>query len=241
MSIGLVSGVDAAPSVRVLGSSKPVATTGSNTTGVKATGVNTGDNIKPSVLATTAGAKKSASAKGVMPGVSKLQPVARAASNRGASAGTATAATASSARFPGIASKSNIQKSFSTVTTPTGGAGGTGYNLQEMADQIANKVDTATLEQNYYKKDEVDNIHSNYYTSAQVDAIVSGIDTSASSPYITWLTGQVNTHTGQIGEILATQQAGGIYDMNSGETKSVYFVTSFDADSVLGTEETDGD
>ena len=238
LSIGFVANVDAAPSVRVLGSAKPSsvgssAGTMGNTTGIKATGVNTGDNIKPSVLGTTAGAKKSASMKKVSPTTAAMQPVARAASNRtGTSATTATAKT-SSARFPGIASKSNIQKSLQVATS--GGSGGaSGYDLQEMANQLANKVDTSTLEENYYTKTQIDEANAGYYTSAQVDEIISGIDTSASSAYIRYLTNTVNQHTEQIQGILTDQQS--IYDLNSGETKSVFFVTGFDADAVLGPE-----
>lgn len=236
LSVGLVSSVDAAPSVRVLGSAKPVSTgaagTTGNTSGVKATGINTGDTIKPSVLGTTAGAKKAASIKKVSPTTATVQPVARAASNRIGTTGTATATTGAVARFPGIASKSNIQKSFQAVTPGGSGGGATGYDLQEMANQIANKVDTSTLEENYYTKTDIDNQNSGYYTAAQVDDIISGIDTSASSAYIRYLTNTVNAHTEQIQEILADEQ--GIYDLNSGQTKSVYFVTDFDADAVLG-------
>lgn len=236
---GLVAGADAAPSIRVLGSSNPASTgTSSGKTGVKATGVKTGNTIKPSVLGANAGAKKSASIKTISPNVANMQPVSRAATNRAGAVGTATATTANTARFPGIASKTNIQKSYQAVTTAPGtgsGAGGapTGYDLQNMSDQLENKVDKDSMT-NYYTKEEIDGMNSGYYTAAQVDEKLSGIDTSASSAYIRYLTNTVNTHTEQIQEILAAEQ--GIHDLNSGETKSVFFITDFDADAVLGAE-----
>lgn len=239
LSVGLVASADAAPSVRVLGSANP-ASTGMSTgnSGVKTTSVKTGNTIKPSVLGANAGAKKSASIKTISPNVANMQPVSRAASNRSGTAGTSAIATGNAARFPGIASKTNIQKSYQAVTTAPGtgsGTGGapTGYDLQNMSDQLGNKVDKESMA-NYYTKEEIDGMNSGYYTAEQVDEKLSGIDTSASSAYIRYLTNTVNTHTEQIQEILASEE--GIYDLNSGETKSVFFVTDFDADAVLGLE-----
>jgi len=250
LCISTISVANAAPSVRVLGSSTGYTpSTGASST--KSTGVQKGTTTKSSVLnANNLGVKKAASVKTMSPSVATMQPVARASSGRigttgvagiktAASSGTTAAIPTGANRFPGIASKTNVQKTYNPVATGTitsTDPNAQGYNMQDMKDKLGNleetmdvKADKSELE-NYYTKEEVNN---EFYTSAQIDEKLSAIDTSASSSYITYLTDKVNSHTSQIETIIRDSDL--IYDLNSGEKKSIYIVTDFDAGALFGT------
>jgi len=249
LSLGFVAGASAAPSVRVLGagSGSSVGNTAGKTSATKASGVNTGNNIKPNVLNASAGVKKSASVKTMSTNVANMQPVSRASSKRTGGSGTGVVNTGSGAsvsdanRFPGIASKTNVQKSYApsstgsiVATDPSTKA----YNIQEMTERIgylessvddkATKVDL----ENYYTKEEIDTMNAGYYTSSEVDEKINSIDTSMSSPYIQSLVETIDSHTTEIRNLKGESQY--IYDMNSGEKKSIYLVADFDENALFG-------
>ena len=237
LCFGLVSGAGAAPSVRVLGSSSGSSV--GKTTGTKVSGVKTGNNIKSSVLNANTGVKKSASVKTMSPTTTTMQPVSRAASGRVGTAGTGTVATVSGAnRFPGIASKTNVQKSYSPTTTGTitsTDPNARGYNVQEMNERLVNLEEDITSKaqkvdlDNYYTKEEADD---RYYTTAQIDDKINSINTDMSSPYIQALSESVQKNAADILNLKGQTQY--LYDMNSGEKKSVYLVTDFDENSFFG-------
>ena len=242
LCFGLVSGVGAAPSVRVLGSTTGAVSGKANTTaGTKATGTKTGNNIKASVLNANTGVKKSASVKTMSPSVTTMQPVTRASSGRigtaGATGTTAAIATGTN-RFPGIASKTNIQKSYAPTATGTitsTDPNAKGYNMQDMTDRIGvleEDIDTKATKtelENYYTKEE---INSSYYTTAQIDEKLDSINTDISSPYIQALVETVNGHSAELLRLKGEDQY--LYDMNSGQKKSVYLVTEFDENALFG-------
>ena len=256
LCFGLVAGANAAPSVRVLGASsgssagKTAGGTTGTATGAKAKAAKTGNNIKANVLKANTGVKKSASVKTMAPTVASMQPVSRAASARtvGATAGVVTttaetgAAESGANRFPGIASKTNIQKSYApsatgSITSADPSAGG--YNMQEMSDSINSlkdgvegKADKTDLD-NYYTKDEINAINAGYYTATQVDDKINSIDTSMSSPYIQSLAETIDNHTTEIRNIKGEAQY--LYDYTSGEKKAIYLVADFDENAVFGT------
>lgn len=250
--LGMILDATAAPSVRVLGSNAGYSAGVKTATDQSATAVKTGNTISSSVLGTTAGAKKSASIKTVSPKTTAIAPISRSASNRTNTivpTKTATvktvAGSTNSERFPGIATKTNVQGIGKTGTISTTGkptsTNTSGYNIKDMDDRlttiedtVSSKVDTQTLD-NYYTKDEIEGIRGDYYTAAQVEDRISDIDASASSQYIRFLTQTVNLHSEQIQD-LATQD-GSVYDTHSGDKKMVYFVTDFDANAVLGEEQ----
>ena len=240
LCFGLISGAGAAPSVRVLGSSTGSSvgkTTG--TTGTKVSGVKTGNTIKSSVLNANTGAKKSASVKTMSPTTTTMQPIARTSSGRVGTAGTGTVATVAGAnRFPGIASKTNVQKSYSPATTGTitsTDPNARGYNIQEMNERldvleedITGKAQKIDLD-NYYTKEEIE---EKYYTTAQVDDKINSITLEVPPLYIDALTEKIQENATDILNLKGQSQY--IYDMNSGTKKSVYLVTDFDENSFFG-------
>ena len=244
LCFGLVSGVAAAPSVRVLGSStgSPVG----KTTGTKATGAKTGNTIKSSVLNANTNVKKSASVKTMSPTTATMQPVARTSSGRAGTAGTGTVATVAGAnRFPGIASKTNVQKSYSPTSTGTitsTDPNAKGYNMQEMSERLGNLEEDITTKaqkvdlDNYYTKEE---INSGYYTTAQIDEKIDSINTDVSSPYMQALSENVLKNSADILTLKGDSQY--LYDLNSGEKKSIYLVTDFDETSFFSDAVTTGD
>ena len=245
LCFGLVSGAGAAPSVRVLGSTTgaaaKTATGGTATAGAKVTGTKTGNNIKSSVLNANTGVKKSASVKTMSPSVTTMQPVSRASSGRigtAGAAGTTAAISTGANRFPGIASKTNVQKSYAPAATGTitsTDPAARGYNMQEMTDRIGlleekiEKMAGKSELDNYYTKEQVD---SAYYTTSQIDEKLNSIDTSMSSLYIQELSDTVNTHSADILKLKGEDQY--LYDMNTGEKKSVFLVTEFDENALFG-------
>lgn len=240
LCFGLVSGVNAAPSVRVLGSATG-AVAKATTAGTKATGTKTGNNIKSSVLNANTGVKKSASVKTMSPSVATMQPVTRASSGRigtAGAAGTAAAIATGTNRFPGIASKTNVQKSYAPAATGTitsTDPNARGYNMQDMTDRIGTLEEnietkaTKTELENYYTKEQID---STYYTTAQIDEKLNSIDTSMSSLFLQSLAETVNDHTADILRLKGDDQY--VYDMNSGEKKAVFLVTEFDENALFG-------
>ena len=243
LCFGLISGADAAPSVRVLGSS--AGSSVGKTTGTKVSGAKTGNTIKSSVLNANTGVKKSASVKTMSPTTTTMQPVARTSSGRAGTAGTGTVATVGGAnRFPGIASKTNVQKSYSPSATGTiisTDPNARSYNMQEMSERlevleedIVSKAKKNDLD-NYYTKDE---INEGYYTTTQVDEKINSINTDMSSPYMQALTESVQRNTADILTLKGQYQY--IYDMGTGEKKSVYLITNFD-ESLFSDETVVGD
>lgn len=237
---GFMCAADAAPSIRVLGAGSGVT---KNAGAPKATAVKTGNNIKTSVSSSALGAKKAASIKTVSPKSSVIAPVSKTTVNKASTAAQVPATTETpteTQRFPGIMTKSNIQTGNKISTDTTSSTPKTGYDIQDISNRLntaesslANKVDQSTLE-DYYTKDEVENIRNGYYTKGQIEDRLSGIDASASSQYIRFLTNTVNLHTEQIEEILAAD--GAIYDNATGEKMDVSFVNTFDEALVLGEE-----
>ena len=242
LCFGLVSAVNAAPSVRVLGSTTGAAAK-TTTAGTKATGTKTGNNIKSSVLNANTGVKKSASVKTMSPTVTTMQPVTRASSGRigtAGAAGTTAAISTGANRFPGIASKTNVQKSYAPTATGTitsTDPNARGYNMQDMTDRIGTLEEdietkaTKTELENYYTKEQID---STYYTTSQIDEKFNSIDTSMSSLFLQSLAETVNDHTADILKLKGEDQY--VLDMNSGEKKSIFLVTEaeFDENALFG-------
>ena len=244
LCMGFIGTASAAPSIRVLGANAGAT---KNTSATKATAVKTGNNLKASGLNSALNAKKSASIKTTSSNASVVIPVTKTAVNRiGTETETPVETQKETARFPGIMTKSNIQgNKISTDTTSNSLK--PGYDIQDITNRLTNaesdladKVDKDTLD-DYYTKEEVEDIRTGYYTKEQVEDRLAGIDASASSQYIRFLTTRVNAqaeqlnlHDEQIQEILA--QDGAIYDNASGEKVNISFISLFDADAVLGAE-----
>lgn len=247
LGLGVVFSANAAPSVRVLGSGAGYSTGVKTATEQKPTAVKTGNNISANVLGTNSGAKKSASIKTVAPKSMAVAPISRASSNRTGSIvpSKAVSVKTGTERFPGIASKANIQSVSKTSGISASGKPNTtttsGYNIKDMDDRlntiedtVSSKVDNTTLD-NYYTKEEINN---NYYTAQQMEERLSDIDASASSQYIRFLTQTINLHSEQIQDLASDD--GGIYDMSTGEKKAVYLVSEFNEDAVLNNEQQTG-
>ena len=222
LCLGFALPADAAPSVRVLGSSAGYSTAGTKAaSGADVKAAKTGENISASVLNANAGAKKSASVKSIAPKTSTAAtgtPAARIASNRGGGVPTKTAVTSTNAeRFPGLVTKSNVQSIGKTSAVTSGTTTTSGYNVKEMNDRLT------ILEQAVDTKANI----ADYYTKAEVDAKVNVGPSSA-------LVQEVSDHAARL--VILEQLNNGIYDVKTDTMNNVYLEPTFDAATVLGEE-----
>lgn len=255
---GFIGESGAVPSVRVLGSGagysearKPAGLTMAKTTAKTA-------SVQPTKVSTSSmpqtaarvGAAKTASARMGTPKTVTAPSVAQAASNRGGLTLTPQVSTtkANTERFPGIATKANIQNVSKLGTLATSGqiatSSGGGYNIKEMderltgiEDVLEGKVDSLTLS-DYYTKDYID---ETYYTRNAIDDLKAEIlDEFSLSPSYDFIN-NVSSQLGYLGAQVEILKEQGILDLTTNSRKSVYIENEFE-DSILDIQsESDGE
>lgn len=243
LCLGFACAANAAPSVRVLGSN-----TAKTSAAGKATAIKKGQNIKPSAMNANTGAKKAASVKKLPSSTSVLTPVGKPVTNRidtpttkpAETEATTGAAAAETQRFPGIATKSNIQFGNRIVTDNVSTTGKTGYNIQDINDRLStaegtlsDKADKTDLDA-YYTKEQ---INSNYYTKDEIQDIIEYDHSITSSEYINHLDNRVTANSNSIDSIAnkLDNLSTSVFDNTTAEDVDVYFVDTF-SESVLGAE-----
>jgi len=206
LCLGVIFSAGAAPSVRVLGSNTGYSSSKASGS-AKATAVKTGNSVKSSLSGTSSGAKKAASVKNTSAKATSVAPGTRSIVRKNATTNIGGSST-ETARFPGIATKSNIQsinKVANTTTTPTSGQ--SGYDMQDMTNRLNNVESTVSTKADQSSVEAL---------SAKVDAL----DSSPSSEYLRTIVQTVNLHTEQ----LATLNSAGsvVYDNAAGKNTLIY-------------------